>query len=326
MRRRVLTSLLRALDRRLQRKYEPYLAHFRVTVGYQPSILLPRRYHEKILWRKLIDRSPLIATFCDKLATKKYIADRLPSLRIPETLWTGRSVMDIPATILADKVMIKCNHGCGYNFAWNPASSDIGEADRLTREWLAATYGTTNYEWGYTQVTPRIFVERFIEPIHDAGLLDVSVRAADGRPILASITMHSKSARQTMDYLDCEGRHLRFDSYGGGFHQELGDKTGCMLDPSTMSQAIFREAVESAAVLSRGVDYARFDFMTDGQALYAGEITGYPASGLTPATPDHLTGFDTYVNPFWDLKTSGPLSGSPQGWRRVYARMVREIL
>lgn len=324
--RRACRGLLRIFDRRMQRRYEPYLAHFRHVVGYQPSILLPTLYNEKMLWRKLIDHSPLIATFCDKLATKEYISRRVPSLHIPETLWTGTDLNLVPRELLESKAMIKCNHGCDYNFAWNPAVSDFDQANHLTREWMTSTYGTTNYEWGYTQVPRRIFLEQFIETNHKDGLIDIAVRAANGRPLLGSITTLNKMPDETMDYFDCDGRHLVFGSPNPGFGTKHDGRVGQLLQPDVLQPTLYNEAVNAAAELSRGFDYGRFDFLSDGRTLYAGEITVYPASGLTPSTPEGSTGTDPLLNPFWSLRNSGLLTMPQRGWRRPYAFLLRTAL
>lgn len=323
MKRRACRTLLRLCDRLVQRRFEPYLAHFRVMVGYQPDILLPARYNEKILWRKLIDHSPLIATFCDKLATKDYVARKVPSLASPLTLWTGTDLNQVPRELLSTKVMIKCNHGCAYNYAWHPGVSDFDEVLSLTRQWMTSTYGTTNYEWGYTQVVPCVFLEQFVESHHKDGLLDIAVRAADGRPLLASITTRSKTPEETMDYLDCEGRHVRFGPPGQDSGTRFDDRAGLMLEPDILPPALFHQAVGAAAELSRGFDYGRFDFLCDGRTLYAGEITVYPASGLSPVD---AKGMDPWLNPYWDLRKSDLLTRAQRGWRRPYAWLLRAAL
>jgi hypothetical protein len=219
--------------------------------------------------------------------------------------------------------MIKCNHGCAYNFAWHPGSTDFTEVLALTRQWMTSTYGTTNYEWGYTQVAPRVFLEQFIESRHREGLLDIAVRASAGRPLLASITTRSKTPEETMDYLDCHGMHVRFGDAEPGFGTRFDDRAGLLLQPDLLPPALFREAVDAAAELSRGFDYGRFDFLSDGKTLYAGEITVYPASGLSPMDDK---GMDPWINPYWDLRKSGFLSQRQRGWRRLYAWLLQSAL
>ena len=42
--------------------------------GRAPRLLRPRRFTEKIQWRKLFDFNPLFPTLCDKIAVRDYIA------------------------------------------------------------------------------------------------------------------------------------------------------------------------------------------------------------------------------------------------------------
>lgn len=320
MRKSAATALLGAYDKILRKRYEPYLAHFRIVVGYDPSIALPRRYHEKMLWRKLFDHSPRIAMFCDKLATRQFVKNTAPALELPELLWTGASPEEIPKEILSERAVFKCNHGCDYNYFWNPGTSDAADLKRSLAVWLASTYGTTNYEWGYTAVQPTILAERFIEGPAATGILDISVRAACGRPMFCSVIAHNKTPRKALGYFDLGGNPIHFDqsAIGQGGYAEL---------PSGQDlRHALRKAAEAAAVLSAGEDYARFDFLYDGQRIYGGEITPYPASGLSEAARAGQVGPDTLINDSWDLRKSWFLSHPQPGFLGLYAFVLRQAL
>jgi hypothetical protein len=85
----------------------------------------------------------------------------------------------------------------------------------------------------------------------------------------------------------------------------------------------YRRAVGYARQLSVGVDYARFDFLWNGQDLFGGEITVYPAGGMRdPAnsvTRDVLLGG-------WDLLQSHFLKSPQAGWTRRYAEALKQEL
>ncbi len=325
MRKAAAAALLGAYDKLLRRRYEPYLAHFRAVVGYDPSIALPRRYNEKMLWRKLFDHSPRIAIFCDKLATREFIKNIAPMVELPELLWAGNSPDEIPADILSQRAVFKCNHGCDYNYFWNPGSSDVANLKRCLVAWLASTYGTTNYEWGYSVVRPKILAERFIEGPAATGILDISVRAACGRPVLCSVIAHNKTPRIALGYFDLDGNPLHFDESTTGSARS-GDNRYAELPSGLDLRHALRAAIEAAAVLSEDEDYARFDFLYDGSRIYSGEITSYPASGLSKATREGQVGVDTIVNEFWDLRRSWFLSHPQPGFLGIYASALRQAL
>lgn len=309
---------LRAFEARLQERYRPYIAHFEKVVGYRPSIAVPRRYHEKMLWRKLFDHSPAIATFCDKLATRDFVKRHAPKLALPELLWTGDSPEKIPSGLLAEPAVFKCNHGCDYNFFWQPRRSDEKELKRRLAGWLASTYGGTNFEWGYSVVRPRILAERFLEGPAATGVLDINVRAARGRTIFCSVIAHNKSPRKALGYFRPDGRLLEFGNSPVGAAGPGTDSYAALPDDLDITKAI-RSAVAMAAQLSREEDYARFDFLFDGANLYGGEVTPYPASGLSAATPEGQSGPDVLVNEYWDLRESWFLRTPQRGTNALYA-------
>ncbi len=315
-------ALLRWGNRRLCRSQEPYLAsRFRPGVGYQPDLALPRRYHEKMMWRKLFDHNPLFVTFCDKLACKEYVAARLPQVRVPETLWVGSTAADIPPHLLRQRVVFKCNHGCGYNFFWEPGLSDFQELDRLTRQWLVSDHGRGDLEWGYAEVAPRvIFAEPFIGSEGSVRPIDLGVRCADGKAILVHVITNNKTHEKQIGYFHPDGQRALQDMDFQGSHW-----TTRALPSDFVLPSVFHQAIEASRDLSVGVDYSRYDFLTDGQTLFAGEITVYPAAGISKA--DFKDGsLDDLINRNWDVRKSWFLTSPQRGRRRLYAHVLNSAL
>jgi hypothetical protein len=311
--------LFAALNAALYATHCLQVREFRRRVGYFPNIALPRRYHEKMLWRKIFDRNPLFVTFCDKLATKDYVRQRLPALRIPRTLWTGTRIKDAPAEAFRAPVVVKANHGCTFNHFTGGGMPDMARLGPRTRQWLASHHGRATWEWGYFAVPRRLFVEERIAGRGPFGLMDIGVRCADGRAIFAYIFLGPKTAAQKCGAFFSDGAPILFEH----------DPDALEFLPLPEAFALprtFARAIACAEALSRGVDYARYDFLTDGEELYAGEITVYPWAGLARASPEGRLGHDTIVNPHWDLRKSWFL-GTPQtGWRGLYARLLgREL-
>lgn len=315
----VANAALRAFDARLQKHYEPYLAHFRKVVGYQPSIAIPSKYHEKMLWRKLFDHSPDIATFCDKLATKDHILARIPELRLPQTLWVGERLEDIPASLLGERLMLKSNHGCGFNRRWIPKKTSFNEVCGAFREWLGCTYGTSNYEWGYSAVKPKVFAEEYINADSAIGLVDIKVRCCDGKPVLARIHLDGLQKNKKAGWFSIGGDPL-FKNRGPLAEGDEDMPTEFQLPDC------FHEAIEASRVLGSGIDYVRVDFLTNGSQLLGGEITTYPAAGLGPASPAGVKGPDTMTNDCWDLRKSWFLTAPQRGVMGLYAAFLKKVL
>ena len=292
--------------------------HFRRFVGYFPNIAVPRKYHEKMFWRKVFDRNPLFVTFCDKLATKEYIRGRVPELRVPQTLWVGKDLRQAPRELFACGAMLKANHASSRNLFTDAADFDPDRAWAVARGWLRETYGIYHHEQAYFAVPKLLLLEELI-PVQGAPLLDIKLRCVDGKAVSIGVFVDHQTPDQKFGTFTLDGSPLRLghDSYSGRY---------APLPTDFQLPGICSQIVGFAERLSRGVDYCRCDFLYNGRDLYAGEITVYPTAGMTRAAPKGQDGIDDLSNPYWDLRKSWFLSTPQHGWRGLYARLLgREL-
>lgn len=242
-------------------------------LGYWPDLARPRRLSELVQWRKLIDRNPAFVTFADKLATKAWIGERLPDLAQPETLWVGERPEDVPDALHAPGHVIKTNNASGQNYLPHRGALTRAEFDRQFRRWLGASAAKRRLgwldqaqEWAYWPVPPRILVETQV----GAGrhLLDISVRVLDGKAFLVSCALDFKTDGSTIGYFWPDG-------------SPVADPSATTLSADFAVPAAFHRAVRAAERLGQGFDYLRIDFLADGETLFAGEVTCFPASGYS---------------------------------------------
>lgn len=284
-------------------------------MGFWPDLARPRRLSELVQWRKLFDHNPAFVTFADKLATKEWIAARLPDLAIPETVWTGDRPEDVPESLLAEGYVIKTNNASGQNYLPHRAKLSRTEFERQFRRWLRASANKRRLgwldqgqEWAYWPVQPKVLVERRIGVGRE--LVDVAVRVFDGKALLVSCALDFKTDESTTGYFWPDG-------------SSLDDPAATTLSPTFSVPPSLPAAVRAAERLGQGFDYLRIDFFADGPNLHAGEITCYPASGL--GTDDWFMQV-MYRRWLETLPLSWALS-TPQPWpRRIYLAAFRRWL
>ncbi len=300
--------LLHATHRRIVKQY--VRRH-----GRRPRIADPGRYSERMLWRKLVNHDPQYVVFSDKLATKEYCRRICPDLAVPPTLWIGTDADAIPDEVLAGDVFVKANHGYAYNFEIRNGQVNRPELKGKTDRWLNSVHGRGDGQWAYSQVKPKLFVEQAIGAA--AGdLLEFSVRASNGTPILGSVIGHNKMANAWMVYLDVAGNPTAGP-------KDVNGAPGARLPEEMAITEPYNRAVEFTKRLSVGVDYARFDFMWNGSDLYAGEITIYPAAGNTELANASV---HAAIIAGWDLSASHFLTACHSGLKRVYANSLRRTI
>jgi hypothetical protein len=283
-----------------------------------PDVARPALFSERMLWRKLFDRNPDFVTFSDKLAAKRWIAERVPGLPVPRVLWEGGRAEDIPPDLIRPGVAIKANHGSGFNLLIHAAPPPREQVVETARRWLATDWGQRRGEWCYARVPRRVFVEELIAPGPEdppgARLLDIKVHAGEGR--IGMTTSLGVAA---------DGRR------GGVIYDPSGQRiTDVNLPLPELPEAearpdLVRRAHDAARILSRGVDYARFDFLALGDRLYAGEVTVFHMAGYRDFGPVARP----LMEAAWDLREShllreGASRGGPLA--RAYAAALRRWL
>jgi hypothetical protein len=285
---------------------------FRRHMGYAPDPAVPRTYNEKVLWRKLLDRDPRFPVFADKLAAKEYAARLCPDLAVPRTLWVGDGGAAIPDDALAGDVVVKANHGFDFNLFIAGGRYDRAELVRSVARWLRTAHGRREGEWAYSRIRPRVFVEERLPLGAGGAATDIKVHACDGRVI------HGWAVNKIT------GRAVTLSASGDPIAPALSHAgADRALDAGPELRARAAEAGRFAAALSRGVDYARFDFLMAPERLYFGEITLYPAAG-----------YDRWSDPAialrlargWDLGKSAFFAADRGGLAGAYARALRSRL
>jgi len=299
-------------------KYARHVNRFRRKVGYLPNIACPKRYNEMMLWRKLFDHNPAFITFSDKLATKTYITERCPNLAVLQPIWIGKDPAKIPQDVLENTMVIKANHGCGWNH-FHAADQPLARALSRTahskmQSWVTSRHGTTNMEWANQHSEKTLFCEPSLGSI--SSVRDLSVHAGNAEVFVLEYIVANKTDRQQKAYFSPDGTRYREIERSISFEEQdpyLPD--GAILPPQ------FLQAMEHAKTLSANIDYARFDFMLADNVLYGGEITVYPASGLTNATK--FAAYNALMEDKWDIEQSRYFQTPGGIFKKWYPRLLR---
>jgi hypothetical protein len=283
-------------------------------MGRLPDLAVPRRFAERMVWRKAFDRDPLFPILSDKLAVKAWWAEHAPELPTPRVLWQGTDPAAIPDALFRPGVAIKCAHGSNFNILCRDSAPPRQEAEAKLRAWLACDFGRRRGEWAYRDVPRRVFVEELVTPPPGEPLWDIKVDAGGGRIGLVMLYRDTRTAAQSALHVDEHGHPVNEVSPG---YAPLPDTTP--LPPS------FHRTVALARRLSERMDYARFDFLSAGDELLGGEVSLYSASGWWEPAPDIAAATEA----MWDLRRSFALRESlpAGGWlaRRYAAALSRAL-
>ena len=107
-------DFLMSLD---EKDYPYYLSQaYLVKTGQKLNLRHPKTLNEKIQWLKIYDNKPIKTTLTDKILVRDWVKEKIGEEYLKPVLWIGDKFDDIPFDIMPDSFIVKCNHGCKWQF------------------------------------------------------------------------------------------------------------------------------------------------------------------------------------------------------------------
>lgn len=257
-----------------------------------PRLLTPRRYNEKIQWRKLFDFNPAYARLSDKYALRGFIAERIGSARLVPLLWLGEDPAAIPFDDLIEPCVIKCTHGYAMNvFLDRPREIDRTATATQLRLWLSRDHGRALVEPGHIALPPRIIVEPMLRTSDGRPPTEYKFFMFDGRAALLAV-------RLNVDHFAHANLFVTPDWQPTPMKTDMPRFTGEM----PPRPPFLGEMLSLAERISAGFDHLRVDFLAVDGDFYSGEVSLYPQSGMAPVEPDC---YDRWLGDQWRLDNPG---------------------
>jgi hypothetical protein len=257
-----------------------------------PHLFAPRRYTEKIQWRKLFDLDPLHTTLCDKLAVRDFAASRGQAELLLPLLWSGEDPALVPFDSFQRPYVIKTSHSNATNiFVDEPTAVDRDAVRGTLARWLARNHGVGLNESGHVGVPPRLMVEPLVALPDGRPPVDYKFFVFAGRVELVGVRVNE-------DHFLHSTLHLRPDWTPTSLKFDTPMYSGPALRPPTDLAAM----ISAAEAVAAGLDHLRVDFLHDGNRFWFGEVSLYSQSGMVPLTPDSM---DDWLGGFWLLSNPG---------------------
>lgn len=294
--RRIEDACLAFVDRTLG--YPREKRNFAKSHGYELDLSNPQSFSQKICWKKIHDRNPLLPILADKYLARQYITSTLGEAVAARVLVPLLFETDDPELLafdgLPDSFVLKSSHGSGFNLlVHDKRTMDRTEAVARCRSWLKASYGVRAHEWAYQAAAKRILVEAMLRG-GDGGIpADYKFSMFHGKCGFIQVdfdrfTAHTRSLYDPdWNRIDAEWRWPR-----GGHAAE----------PECLD-----EMLRLAEKLAGCLDFIRVDFYVVNGRPFIGELTHYPERGRGRITP---RAFDFELGRLWSLPSGERRSAS----------------
>lgn len=250
---------------------------WRLSMDYSLDLENPQTFNEKLQWLKLHDRRVEYTQMVDKIAVKRWVAERIGEQYIIPTLGVWERAEDIDFEKLPNRFVLKCNHnsGDGMFICRDKRQMDYNEVTNGLRKALKCNYYWRNREWPYKNVKPLLLAEKYMEDTETQELRDYKFFCFDGEPkaFFIASDRNSKSEETKFDFFDMDFKHLPITNG----HPKSGKK---LEKPKN-----FEEMKSIASTLSKGIPHVRVDLYSVNGKVYFGEMTFTHWSGFVPFQP-----------------------------------------
>ncbi|HUN37682.1 MAG TPA: ATP-grasp fold amidoligase family protein [Trebonia sp.] len=250
-----------------------------------PHFSRPVTFSDKVNWRILNDRRPLLEWTCDKLAMKEYAAAAgLAGLHVPRTYWSGSDVSELRDADLPEHWVLKPNHRSGLVY-FGDNQTDHEALAVITRTWLDTFEASVMHEWAYEKARPLVLVEELLGP-PGSPPPDYKIFVFDGQAELIEMVNRYDGNQQRLYRPDWTPLEVLYGPQG--------------IAPVAPPPKELDRLIDIAQVLAKPFDFIRVDLYDVAGTIVFGELTPYPCGGLERFRP---ASFDVELGEKWQLPT-----------------------
>jgi hypothetical protein len=262
---------------------------FKRAHGYDLNLEQPMSFNEKICWKKIYDRNPLLPIAADKFQVRKYVSDTLgeeaSNILIP-LIQVAESADQLDFDHYPEQFVVKSNHGSGHVIiVKNKDQADKAAIIKKANDWLTHNHGHKKHEWAYNEFPRKLIVEKLILDEHNNVPEDYKFSMIHGKCVFIQVD-RDRFENFTRSIFDPDWNHLDI---------KWKRKKGPAIEKPENLQLMLNIAEK----LAKPFDYIRVDLYSLGKGeVYFGELTNYPVSGRGKFTPKE---FDFELGKLWKL-------------------------
>ena len=260
-------------------------------LGYPLNLKNPKSYNQKIFWKKIYDRNPLLPVTADKYQVRSYIKEILGEEKAKELLIPLFYVTDKPETIPFEKLpsafIVKPNHASGRYIIVKDGKFNKEKIIDTCRRWLVTPYGLDKLEWSYRSINRKIVIEALLKEDNGTSPKEFKFHMFHGK---------CKAVRVIFDRMN----HISGSYFDEKWHFLPVKKPTHPQGRKIEKPENYERMLELAEKFAENFDYVRVDLYNINGKIYFGELTHYPASGIAIFEP---ISFDFELGQHWKIKT-----------------------
>jgi len=258
--------------------------------GYRLNLKNPITFNEKIIWKKIYDRNPLLPITADKHQVRFYIKEMLGEEKANEILIPHFYVTDRPETIPFNKLppdfIVKPNHASGLKIIVKNGQFNQSDIIKNCQRWLKTRYGLSKLEWAYQPIKRKIIIEKLLLDKNGNTAKEYFFHMFNGKCKLIRIIL-KKTDNPIIISFD-ENWNLLYD-----------DMSVCTEKSKIKKPKSYENMLKIANIIAKPFDYIRVDLYDLNGKIHIGELTHYHASGREKFKSKT---FDEKLGNYWKIQ------------------------
>lgn len=258
-------NIVKAISPTFYVKYQyKYITHHKL------NLKNPIRYTEKLQYLRLYvyPKMPLVSKCASRDGVREYLKEKGLEQYLVPIYGIFDHFEDIDFNKLPNQFVMKCTHACAFNeIVLDKSKINIDELRKKFNKWLKTDYGKKTVERHYSNIKPRIIIEKYIGELDNLPR-EYKIHVFNGKArSLYVVTGRKKDIRYNNYYIDW----TPFD--GSQFNG--WKKTDYPLEKPDN----FDEMVNLAETLAKEFPFVRVDLYNINGKIYLSEMTFTPAKG-----------------------------------------------
>jgi hypothetical protein len=249
----------------------------------------PKKYTEKIQWRKLYFQDERTTNYSDKILVRDFIRESIGEEYLIPVLGEWETFDEIDFESLPSSFVLKTNHGSGTNIIVKDKTQlDKKTAETLLNGWMKTDFGYSHgFELHYSGINRKIYAEQYID-FNGNDLEDYKFLCFNGKAYYCWVDVDRNGDHKRNVY-DMEWNLQPWGQAKKNTEREIPKPTN------------FEMMITLAEKLATGFSHVRVDLYNVNGKIYFGELTFTNGSGYDLIYPRE---YDNHLGSLWENYTT----------------------
>ena len=246
-----------------------------IRFGKKLNLNDPITFNEKMQWLKLYNHNKDYVKMVDKITVKKYVSKIINKDIVVPTFGIYDSFEEIDFNRLPQQFVLKCNHDSGsVVICKDKATFNKDKARKILMRGLKTNSFMWGREWPYKNVKRKILAEELLVDKSGKDVKDYKIMCFNGK-VRCSFVCSERFSNEGLKvtFFDQNWNVMPFERHY--------PKSSLPIEKPNN----YKQMVEIAEILSKGIPFVRVDFYEVNNKIYFGEMTFFPGSGWEEFNP-----------------------------------------